>query len=483
MSLVVVAAQEDFNIFQHLGGNGQWLPGEELTGISSEVPVGCKVDLAAAFSRHGSRYPDTGAYNGWVDFSKYIQAAGDFKVTNEKLAFLKTWKPVLSKPEAQIANVSPTGWKELHEMGTTWRLRYPDLYEYNTPFTMWANYYTSGPRVRDSARLFAQGFVGPNATDLTTIYALNASDPSSWGNSLAPSDLCKAYNDEGGSPVKPVWDATYLPPITARLNAQIQGDLNLTQSQVESIPYLCGFETQITGRRSPFCDIFTKEEILQYEYAQDLRYWYGTGLGSDIEKYQMLPVVDMAVQRFVDGPNATYKTGNGIFTPPKIMASFTNDGQINQIAAAIGVFDNQQQLPGNMSLPNRLFRSSQIVKMRGTVAFERLSCTASAPNSTHIYPHVHKISNCSTPTGPLKPAEETYMRIRINDVVYPVVNCTSGPGSSCPLLQYQDVIKKKREEAGDFTKLCNMTGGGLAGQPKATFFFDNTLPWQVVVKP
>ena len=46
VSSAAVAAQEDFNVFQHLGGNGQWLPGEELTGISSEVPAGCKVDLA-----------------------------------------------------------------------------------------------------------------------------------------------------------------------------------------------------------------------------------------------------------------------------------------------------------------------------------------------------------------------------------------------------------------------------------------------------
>jgi acid phosphatase len=407
-----------------------------------------------------------------VEFYKYIQAAGNFTVTNDKLAFLKTWKPVLSNPDAQIANVSPTGWKELHEMGTTWRLRYPDLYEYNTPFTMWSNYYTSGPRVRDSARLFAQGFVGPNATDLTTIYALNASDPASWGNSLAASDLCKAYDDEGGSPVKPVWDSIYLTPIAARLNAQIKGGLNLTNSQVDQIPYLCGFETQITGRRSPFCDILTDEEILQYEYAQDLRYWYGTGLGSDIEKYQMLPVIDMAVQRFIDGPNATYKTANGTFTPPRILANFANDGQINQIAAMIGVFDNQRPLPGNMSLPDRVFRSSQVVKMRGTVAFERLSCPAAAHNSTCAYSKARNVTSLN----------DVYMRVRLNDVVYPVVGCTSGPGSSCPLSEYQRIIQAKRAEAGDFTKMCNMTDASLASQPKATFFFDNTLPWQIPVK-
>jgi hypothetical protein len=46
VSSAAVAAQDDFNIFQHIGGNGQWFPGEEVTGISSEIPAGCKVDLA-----------------------------------------------------------------------------------------------------------------------------------------------------------------------------------------------------------------------------------------------------------------------------------------------------------------------------------------------------------------------------------------------------------------------------------------------------
>ncbi|KAF1830149.1 phosphoglycerate mutase-like protein [Decorospora gaudefroyi] len=465
-----IAAQEDFNVLQHLGGNGQWFPAPDVTGISSHVPAGCKVDLAAFFSRHGSRYPDTGAYNEWFSLYSRLQGAGNFTVTSEKLEFLKTWKPVLSYPERQIANISPTGWKELYAMGTEWRLRYPDLYEYNSPFTMWANFYKAAPRVRDSARLFAQGFVGPNATELTTIYALNSTDPASWGNSLATSDLCKAYHDTGGSPYTNTWASMYLPPITNRLNARIQG-FNFTQSEISIIPYLCGFETQITGRRSPFCNIFTADEILQYEYAQDLRYWYGNGPGTDIEKYQMLPIVEMVAQRFIDGPEATYKTGNGTFVPPKIMAAFSNDGQINQIAAMLGVFDNQQSLPGNKLPPNRLFRSSLICPMRGTIAFERLFCPLIASNT----------ASRSGQSGYNSTSSDAYMRIRINDAVYPVVGCTSGPGSSCPVEQYHSIIGGKLAEAGDFNKLCNVTG--FKAEPKANFFMDNALSFQSVIKP
>ncbi|KAJ4303471.1 hypothetical protein N0V90_002366 [Kalmusia sp. IMI 367209] len=473
---VVVAAAahvaaDRFNVLQHLGGNGQWFPGPEVTGISSDVPEGCKVDQAAFFSRHGSRYPDSGAYKEWTALRDHIQSA-QFDVSDPKLEFLKTWKPVLSNPDRQIAQVSPTGYKELTEMGATWRLRYADLYEYNTPFTLWANWYNSSPRVRDSARLFAHGFLGPNATELGTIYALNSSDPASWMNSLAPSDLCPAYKDEGGSPYIDQWQATYLPPIQARLNALLNGNFTLSQSEVSIIPYLCGFETQITGKRSPFCDVFTAQEILQYEYAQDLRYWYGTSLGTDIEKNQMLPTLDMLVRRFVDGPNATYTNGNSTFKPPNIMAAFSNDGQINQIIAATGVFDAEPQLPADKIAPHRKFRASRLTPMRGTVAFERLSCSTRRNQHAKGY----AAANGTTSSG-------TYVRVLFNDVVYPVAKCSSGPGSSCPLSQYQALVKSKLAAAGSFTKMCNATNEAFAGEPRSTFFMDSTLSFARIVKP
>ena len=84
------------------------------------------MDLTAFFSRHGSRYPDTGAYNEWVALHDHIQES-PFTVSDSKLEFLRTWKPVLSDPSAQIAQISPTGYKELTEMGATYRLRYSCL--------------------------------------------------------------------------------------------------------------------------------------------------------------------------------------------------------------------------------------------------------------------------------------------------------------------------------------------------------------------
>lgn len=39
--------------------------GPNVNGISSAVPEGCSVDQAVYVVRHGSRYPDPGAYEEW----------------------------------------------------------------------------------------------------------------------------------------------------------------------------------------------------------------------------------------------------------------------------------------------------------------------------------------------------------------------------------------------------------------------------------
>lgn len=59
------------NPLAHLGGNGPWTASPD-NGISSDIPENCYVDQAAYVLRHGSRYPDTGAHNGWVEMARRV---------------------------------------------------------------------------------------------------------------------------------------------------------------------------------------------------------------------------------------------------------------------------------------------------------------------------------------------------------------------------------------------------------------------------
>lgn len=68
-----ISAEAQFNPLHHLGGNSPWFSGPNVFDISPEAPEGCTVDTAAFASRHGSRYPDPGAYNGWLNLSAKVR--------------------------------------------------------------------------------------------------------------------------------------------------------------------------------------------------------------------------------------------------------------------------------------------------------------------------------------------------------------------------------------------------------------------------
>ncbi|KAL6886766.1 histidine acid phosphatase [Trichoderma evansii] len=423
--------------------------------------------MVAFTSRHGSRYPDPGSYSVWMALQSKIQGAPPFQV-HEPLSFISTWKPVLRNPDLEMSQISLGGYKELYDMGYTYRTRYPQLYSENQTFVAWANMYQEHqPRVIDSARLFVRGYLGPNATTLGSIYVLNNTDPRAVANSLAPSDLCPMYRDTSGGINATTWNNIYLPAFAARLNALITppGALNFTISDVSQFPVLCGFESQITGTTSPFCALFTEDELRGFEYAQDIRYYYGSGPGAVKNNTFMLPFLSAVISRFVDGPGKEYMSKSlAPYRLPPLIATFTNDGQINQLVSSIGVFDNEPSLPPTYIPNDQKYIASHFVTMRGTITFERLTCDG---------------------------ADGPYVRILLNDAIYPVVGCDSGPGRSCPLAQYQEIVANKQNKSGNFVHNCfgpqscavvqMLAAEGL--QAKTTFLTDLDLPWEYVVQP
>ncbi|KAH7321508.1 histidine phosphatase superfamily [Rhexocercosporidium sp. MPI-PUGE-AT-0058] len=437
---------------QWLAANSPYFAGPDVNGISNAVPEGCTVEQVAYQARHGSRYPDTGAYNEWVALYTKVQAA-TFQATGS-MAFFHTWKPVLTDPAAQIAQESTTGYKEAHDMGYQLRTRYPNLYSYGQPFMVWANMYA---RVVQTAQSFVRGFMGHLATNSGKVITVTAkAGPEAVFNSLSPSDLCPNFVDSNGGDYANTYKSIFLPPITARLNAMITGDLKFTDSDVFIFPYLCGFESQITGILSPFCSIFTDAELKQYEYAQDLRYYYGIGPGVDLASKMMLPYLNSVVGLLAQGPgiNGTTATGE-TFELPKIMVAFFNDGQTTELGAATGVWDGHPVLGATEIPDGHKYIASHFVSMRGTVALERLS-------STTLVTTTSASSSSSTPTSTPIPDnnKDVYIRILLNDAVYPVPSCQDGPGRSCGMNDYVAFLKKKMDEAGNLVSRCNITAPG-----------------------
>lgn len=466
--------------------------GPNVYGISPDVPESCYVDQAAYISRHGSRYPDSGAYAGWVDMQERF-SSGDYTPTGV-LSFMKDWRTVLTNADLQIAMESPTGAKEAHDLGYTLRTRYPQLYNDGDEFMVWANNYT---RVLQTAKFFVQGFLGFTAAERGGVVSVTSTGyTGNIGNSLAPSDQCPNFYDSSGGDYATEWADVYIPPIQERLQALIEGNFTFKANDISQMPYLCGFESQITGRLSPWCDIFTDDELQQYEYAQDLRYWYGLGPGTDLEKKMMMPYLNALVGLLQKGPglNGTAADGSS-FVLPDLLVTFLNDGQLVELITASGVFDNETDLSGTEMNPDRLFIASHFVTMRGTIAFERLNCIVGGSNDTYALrtrsassgpgsAEVHGVQRRYGNTTATGSTNATYIRIKLNDAVYPLPSCKNGPGESCLLSDYVEYISDKYAAEGNWTENCNVTTADaptkVAG---ASFYTDLTSPWLQQLPP
>jgi hypothetical protein len=343
----------------------------------------------------------------------------------------------------------------MYDMGYTLRIRYPDLYDEGDNFFVWANNYT---RVIQTAQLFVHGYLGANSSLGTVVSVTGKGQPQHLGDTLAPSDMCPTFKDDSSKQTA-AWQAKWMPAYIERMSKYIEGDLKLTDDQWNSFPYICGFESQITGRLSPFCDTFNDQELAGYEYQQDLRYYYGVGPGTDVAAKMMVPFLESLVQRFVDGPEAEGTDFDGDkFKVPKLLMSFLNDGQLNELAVATGIFDEQKPLPTDKIAKCRLWRSSRISPMRGTIAFERLTCKGNSPS------HPRDVT-------PRAAGEESYIRIRLNEAVYPLPSCQDGPGKSCSVAKYAKYIADKNKKQGNFAKICNATDPTTPTQVKGASFF------------
>ena len=134
------------------------------------------------------------------------------------------------------------------------------------------------------------------------------------------------------------------------------------------------------------------------------------------------------------------------------MYSSVHDGDIVPMLAALDLFPSSEHLPISHRPTSRNWRMSQVVPMNGRVIFEYLECDdprlALSDGGRQI------------PPPPLEKRGEdrrsTFIRININDGIVAIPDCTSGPGSSCPLEDFLALVRRRGEEIGDFKELCGL---------------------------
>lgn len=151
----------------------------------------------------------------------------------------------------------------------------------NDRTTVWA---TECSRVKDTASNFILGFWGAEHVDNPKPHLeLVTEDVGAGADTLTPGRTClangldKKNGKANGHHFMRQYRSAYLPPARKRLYDQT--GMSFNDSEIYAMQEMCGFEIIVRGH-SPWCDVFTQDEFLAFEYARDLLHYYRAGPGN-----------------------------------------------------------------------------------------------------------------------------------------------------------------------------------------------------------
>ncbi|KAI0766113.1 phosphoglycerate mutase-like protein [Trametes elegans] len=366
------------------------------------------------------------------------------------LAFLANYTSPITNETEQLEKMTPSGGEAAAAFAGVIKRTYPKLLNSTTSqsdaFRIWA---ASASRDVDTANAFIRG-LGNNAS----LVVVNEGDDDS-ANSLTPHKSCPAFDASMGSVQAGEWQQKYTAPLITRFNAVAPG-FTFTLTDIVGMQQLCGYDTVIRNR-TDFCNAFTADEWLSFEYANDLTYFYSIGYGNPIAPQLGLPWVRNAVDILSANDTAIFNQS--------LYVSFTHREEPPLVLTALGLFNNSAYYPGldvNSTMPTdrinhgRAWRTSEILPFLGHVGIERLQCANATLDSS-----LSQANSSAPSSGSAQGAEDVwdngaFVRVLVNGAPIPVPDCQDGPGKTCALGRFADYIARRVEQYGDFIGACGI---------------------------
>lgn len=392
----------------------------------------CEADQVHAIARHAERYPTTHAGARHLALLNRLKAPG--VQLRDGLKFLNDWEYFtnLSGPsfEALTDSGPYAGTLQAFNTGKKLRQRYEHLVNTNQTTIFWS---CSAGRDVETAKYFANGFFGKSweengSARLEIIPEL----AHRGGDTLTPGDTCLNYindkingHDKGYTELGR-WQDIFTEGIRERLKVDA-GGLSFTPLEVYSMMEMCGFEVLARGS-SPWCEVFSHEEWLDFEYGRDLLHFYRAGPGNDYAGAMGWLWLNATTTLLAND------SASGVYF------SFVHDGDIVPLLATLGLFDESSNpgfLPNDKRMPSRKWKTSDITPMGGRLILERVTCSG---------------------TGLGKNLRRSYVRLFINDGLVDLEKSVIGGGlaNSAGMKEWVDMVRQKGEKYGNFRDVCGL---------------------------
>ena len=421
----LAATGYSFDPLQHLAGIAPYFEPEDPP-TDPAPPQGCTVERAAYLVRHAAIEANDFDYETYLGpfFGKLSNTSVNWGLTSPDLAFLSTWKSPISEKDGEL--LTRDGKLEATQLGVDLSYRYPNL---RIPPRVWAS---TAERTVKSAQALIRG-LEPDDNQINLVQIQESKK--GGANTLTPYSSCSAYSTTGGTDQSNQFTDVYAAPILSRLRSQAPG-FNWTANDVVAMQQLCGYETVIRGS-SPFCSttLFSPNEWLGFEYANDLKYYYNLGYGDPLAGVIGFPWL-----------NATMGLLTADSSSQDLYVSFTHREFPPTVAVALGLFNNSgfsgdantnDSMPLNIINHRRTWKSSNILPFLGNVGIERLNCSGS-----YGYDELKQSSG------------NIFYRTLWSNSPQQLPGCIDGPGESCSASGLQAFLSQRSQLLGGYSRKC-----------------------------
>ncbi|KIY69311.1 phosphoglycerate mutase-like protein [Cylindrobasidium torrendii FP15055 ss-10] len=416
--------QYTFEPLQHSSGIAPYFDPMD-PALDPAAPQGCNVTRAAYLVRHAAIYANDFDYESYIEpFTDKLANNSDIDWSkSQDLAFLADWKTPIE--DSDLEELTKIGREEAEALGADILQRYPS---FAPPKKVWSS---TADRTVESAQSLMKGL---NTTNSTTTLTTIIEGKESGADSLTPYKACPAYSSSKGSEQSSEFRKKYTAPIVARFRAEVPS-FNWTDSDVYGMQQLCGYEAVIRGS-SPFCsaNLFTPNEWLAFEYANDLMYFHNTGYGSESVSGAIgFPWANASAALLLADTDAE--------NVQDLYVSFTHRELPPTVLVALGLFNNtafsgsndqNATMPTDTVNHRRAWKSSHMLTFLTNIAIEKMDCDSYGFDKGE------------------------YFRVLVNSSPQPLQGCAGGPGESCSRDGFTEFIQARAEMFGDFSSACEV---------------------------
>lgn len=352
-----------------------------------QIVPNCHAEQVWMLAAHGTRCPSVAEDIEMLSLTEFQgqiihnhETRGNGHMCNRDLENLKRWKPdaYLAMERAEV--LTPQGVEDMRLLARRLQSNFPQLLQPSSDEVTSNNYEFKTTDARDSMESFIEGLFGSRT-------AVPAEEGSVNDTLLTAYKTCNAWDNESDNDsvmeVKKFNEGPQFQNLVQNVSRRLGFLYNISEKTILTIYDMCRYEKAWTVTKlSPWCAVFSKEELRVLEYREDLYYYYKAGYGREINERLGCSLLQDMMNHFWKVEHAEDSAQpNGVFYFSDIMS-------LQNLLTTLGINKDQMKLTAlnYKEMARRQWRTSFVSPFAANLVAVFYKCESNRqPNKVMFY--------------------------------------------------------------------------------------------------